>query len=113
MLVDYGATQVQVIPGQHHAGVAHGAGQGDPLIHGHVLEVDRHGQGRYLPLAYAVVGNALDEELNLLGTERFTVALLANNFLRQKHLSFPPCALHEHRPNRIRRGGGRPPPVTA
>ena len=109
VLVDDGAAQVEVVPGQHHAGVAHGAGQGNPLIHGHVLEVDRHGQGRDLPLADGVVGNALDEELNLLGTERFTVALLANNFLRQKHLSFPPCITHEHRPKQIRKGAAHRP----
>jgi hypothetical protein len=32
-----------------------------------------------------------------LGTERFTVALLSNNFLRQKHLSFPPPLLALHK----------------
>ena len=101
VLVDNRATQIEVIPGQYHAGVAHGAGQGNPLIHGHVFEVDRHRQGGNLPLTDGVVGNALNEELNFLGTERFTVALLANNFLRQKHLSFPPPLLALHKPESL------------
>lgn len=84
-LIDNGTTEREPRPVQHGAGVTHGTGQGDAFVHGHVVEVDSHRQGRDLPLADALVGDSLNERADPVGGELPAIALVTNDLLRKKH----------------------------
>ena len=81
MLVDDWA--VEAGPVENIAAVAHRLGQRDGLVPRHAPEEDRHGEGRDLPLGDAAVVEAGDEGLDGGRIEGLTVALGADELLRQ------------------------------
>ena len=80
VLVDHRPRQV---PGEHAAGVAHGAGQRHALVAVHAAEEDRHGEGGDLALGDDAGGQPVDEEADLLGRERAAVAFAGDDLLRE------------------------------
>jgi hypothetical protein len=85
VLVHHGAGQVEGFPVQHFAGIAHGQGERDAFVHGHVVEIDGHRQRGDLAFADAVVGDAFDEELDFFFAQHTAVAFFTDDFLGEEH----------------------------
>nr|AIF11466.1 hypothetical protein [uncultured marine thaumarchaeote KM3_52_B01] len=88
MFIHYRSVQFQVVPSEHLSGFHHIPSQSNTLIHGHALEINRHGKSSQLAFAECPIGHPGNNGANLLFTERLAVALLPNYFLGQHSVSF-------------------------
>jgi len=81
MLIHYRAVQVQRLPVQHRAGIAHRHGQRHPFRQSHIVEKDGHRQRGDLPFRHGVITHAVDKEADLFFAQGVSVTFFSNYFL--------------------------------
>ncbi len=85
VLIDHRTVEVQRLPVQHGARIAHRHGERHALRQRHIVKKNGHRQRGDLTFGNAVIAHAVDEEANFLFAQPLAIALFTDNFLRQKH----------------------------
>ncbi|CSB26915.1 Uncharacterised protein [Vibrio cholerae] len=82
MFIHNRTIKIHVAPINHHTGIAHRARQCNTLRHSHFTEKNRHRKRGNLPFRDGVIRHTLNEEVDFIVGENFTITLSADNFLR-------------------------------
>ena len=79
-----GHRTIEIGPIKHGATIAHGQGERNALGHGHVLKIDRHGEGGRLGMGHRAGGEAGYELGNVIGREDVAITLGEDDFLGEE-----------------------------